>query len=280
MLSISAVSLSPATRGWLLNSREPRFFHIFEQACNLINERRQVVSIVVPKIGNGPFNLVLENEICFSRHVSLQSQVAIKPDQLRMGDLTIHTADAKPWNPTPGWETLHAMRDDISKQLKTLSVSDSHLLIPNSLTSSLSSAIAGKDISVAKAFASKIAGLGQGLTPAGDDFILGAIYASWIVHPAEVALALADGLAETAAPLTTSLSAAWLRSAGRGEAGNLWHEFLDALLMEDQALIRASMQIILAIGETSGADALAGFLETVLRWRASNFLLDESKHMF
>lgn len=266
MISSNAVSLTLATRDWLLHSREPSFLHIFEQACNLINERREVVSIVVPQIGDGPFNLVLDDDICFSRYVSLQSQVAIEPDQIRIGDLTIHTVDARTWNSTPDWETLHARRVDLLNQLKSIPVPDYPSNVPNSLFSTLSSAIAGKDISGAKAIASKIAGLGQGLTPAGDDFILGAIYASWIVHPAEVALALADGLAETAAPLTTSLSAAWLRSAGRGEAGNPWHQFLGALLMEDQSFVRASVQKILAIGETSGADALSGFLETVLRW--------------
>jgi hypothetical protein len=266
MLSSNAVSLTPAALDWLLNSREPRFLHIFEQACNLINERREVVSIVVPQIGNGPFNLVLEDEICFSRYVSLQSQVAIEPDQIRIRDLTIHTAGARSWNPAPDWVTLHARRDDISNQLKSIPIPDSHLLIPDSLVSSLSTAIAGKDISVAKAITSEVAGLGQGLTPAGDDFILGAVYAAWIVHPIGVAGVLARELAETAAPLTSSLSAAWLRSAGRGEAGNIWHEFLDALLVEDQAIVEASVQKILAIGETSGADALSGFLETVLRW--------------
>jgi hypothetical protein len=66
--------------------------------------------------------------------------------------------------------------------------------------------------------AQHLAGLGPGLTPAGDDFMLGAILAARIIHPEELAIILTKELSEAAAPLTTSLSAAWLRAAGRGEA--------------------------------------------------------------
>ncbi|HXD12473.1 MAG TPA: DUF2877 domain-containing protein, partial [Anaerolineales bacterium] len=107
-----------------------------------------------------------------------------------------------------------------------------------------------------------LAGLGAGLTPAGDDFIMGAIYAAWILHPFEVARGLAEEITDNAAPLTTSLSAAWLRSAGKGEAGILWHEFLDTLIDENTIQIQAAMDKILAVGETSGADALSGFIGT------------------
>ena len=112
-------------------------------------------------------------------------------------------------------------------------------------------------------------GLGMGLTPAGDDFLMGALYAAWIIHPSALASRLAQEIANVAAPLTTSLSAAWLRSAGRGEAGILWHEFFDALLVArtgSPACLQKAMENICAVGETSGADALAGFLSAFLTW--------------
>ena len=67
-------------------------------------------------------------------------------------------------------------------------------------------------------------------------------------------------MTNVAAPLTTSLSAAWLRSAGRGEAGILWHEFFDALSLGDSSAIQLQITKLLSIGHTSGADALAGFI--------------------
>ena len=89
---------------------------------------------------------------------------------------------------------------------------------------------------------------------------MGAILAARIIHPPEVASVLAEEVARTAAPLTTSLSVAWLNSAGRGEAGILWHEFFDALIFTDPGRVQEVINRILAVGETSGTDALAGFI--------------------
>ena len=120
LIIINALSLAPDVNDWLANSRHPRILHVFDHACNLINERREVLSIVTPQIGNGPFNLVIEDDILFSDHLNLESPVSVFPNQLNLGDLTIHTEDAKLWSPRPDWETLHARRDDILSQLMSL----------------------------------------------------------------------------------------------------------------------------------------------------------------
>ena len=265
MQHIEALSLAPAVNDWLDNTRHPRILHVFERACNLINERREVLSIVTTEIGNGPFNLVFEEDILFSDHLDVQSSIAIHADQLHLDDLTIHTAEAKLWQPRPDWEMLHASRDHILDQLMILSLPDHQPSIPNTQAlrlrsgqaSNLSSEIADADISSAKTTTSQLAGLGIGLTPTGDDFIIGAVYAARIIHPPENASLLAQEITNTAAPLTTSLSAAWLRSAGKGEAWLLWHQFFDALVTGGEVEFYISK--ILAVGETSGADALLGF---------------------
>jgi len=59
MQSINALSLAPDVRNWLANSRQPCILHVFDHACNLISERREVLSIVTPQIRNGPFNLIV-----------------------------------------------------------------------------------------------------------------------------------------------------------------------------------------------------------------------------
>jgi hypothetical protein len=135
-----------------------------------------------------------------------------------------------------------------------------------SLVSDLYFSLSKADISTAKIITSQLAGLGNGLTPAGDDFILGTMLATWIIHPHEIAIKIAKEITETAAPLTTSLSAAWLRSAGRGEAGILWHELFDAMIIADAAQIQEAMEKILGVGETSGADALSGFIGAFISW--------------
>jgi hypothetical protein len=93
---------------------------------------------------------------------------------------------------------------------------------------------------------------------------MGGIYASWIIHPFAVANVLAHDIASTAASLTASLSAEWLKAAGSGEAGVRWHEFFDALLAGENRQISRALAAIVQVGETSGADALAGFYGTLM----------------
>lgn len=264
MQSIKAISQTPAVNGWIASSCAQRILHVFDHACNLIDERGEVLSIVTPRVGNGPFNLVVENEVCFLDYLNIESPVSISSTQLTPGNLNIHLTDAKLWDPCPDWDMLNASRNQIFDQLKQVPLTNylkhSDLLILQSLISNLPSALANADISSAQNISSKLAGLGPGLTPSGDDFLMGAIYAAWIIHPHKTASAIAQEIADTASPLTTSLSAAWLRAAGRGEAGIVWHEFLNALLSNGPSRIQETLKNILAVGETSGADALAGFL--------------------
>lgn len=300
MQSIKALSITPDAREWLTNSLHPRILHVFDHACNLINERREVLSVVTPQIGNGPFNLVIKNDVLFSDRLIVDSQISIRANQLNLGDLTINTVNAKLWFPRPDWERLHAMRDHITQLLltnhqkcglplrgfrdmpftqtaqgySTTSLNPNLPITEYQFSNSLISALANADLSSSLTATPKIAGLGIGLTPAGDDFILGAVLAAWIIHPPEIASVLAQEITNTAVPLTTSLSAAWLKSVGKGEAGILWHEFFDALSLGDSSAIQLSRSIpvgqinkLLSIGHTSGADALAGFISVFISFK-------------
>lgn len=285
MQTINALTLTPDVKNWLGTSYHPRFLHIFDRACNLINEHGDVLSIVTRQIGDGPFNLVVENSVCFSDDLHLESPISLFPTQLMLGKLILHTVDAKLWNPCPDWETLHSSKADIRNRLIQLPITnylngsfDTRLREPaglrtqhdspttQSLPSKLCSALVNVDVSIAKEITSRLAGLGLGLTPSGDDYLMGALYAVWIFHPPIVASTLARAITSAATLRTTSLSAAWLRAAGRGEAGIVWHEFFEALVSEDRIRIEESWDNILAVGETSGADALAGFVGVFLSW--------------
>src|SRR5688572_21102323 len=128
MQSINALTLAPDVNDWLANPHHPRILHVFDHACNLINERREVLSIVTPEIGDGPFNLVIsrfgksfeglpnddtsqQTSKGFFSYLNIESPVSIHKDQLILGDLTVSIADAKLWNPRPAWAELHAQRE-------------------------------------------------------------------------------------------------------------------------------------------------------------------------
>ena len=111
------------------------------------------------------------------------------------------------------------------------------------------------------AAAAAIAGLGEGSTPAGDDYLMGALHALWASGPAGVAMAPA--LAAAATPRTTTYSAAWLERAGRGETGPEWRALLAALPSPADAPLRAAVAAVRSLGHTSGAWSLRGFADTL-----------------
>ena len=116
------------------------------------------------------------------------------------------------------------------------------------------------DAARASAGARALAGVGGGLTPAGDDFIVGALLAAWAGLYGVGAETLGPGVVDAAAPRTTTLSAAYLRAAAHGECIVHWHTLVQALLHADEPGLRAAVQSLVSVGHTSGADALAGFL--------------------
>ena len=105
-------------------------------------------------------------------------------------------------------------------------------------------------------------GLGIGLTPAGDDFLVGLMLGLQAIL-GDPAVQFCQLMVGEIHGKTTSLSAAWLHAAACGEAGEVWHDFLYALTRSDHADIESRIKIIMSIGHTSGSDALAGFLQAV-----------------
>jgi hypothetical protein len=98
-----------------------------------------------------------------------------------------------------------------------------------------------------------LVGCGPGLTPAGDDFLTGALLASQgsALPPAGIERALAG----TTAPGRTLL---WMALQDRFPAYLV--KFVDDVLAADStAAVTAAVRAACAHGETSGTDALAGF---------------------
>ncbi|MBX6343113.1 MAG: DUF2877 domain-containing protein, partial [Thermomicrobiaceae bacterium] len=114
--------------------------------------------------------------------------------------------------------------------------------------------------------ACRLVGLGPGLTPSGDDFLIGVCGALALVGAlapsvAEDCRAAARVIAASAPGRTTLLSLTWLRQAAAGEFSAELGGLLAALVTagDDAALERAAERL-LAIGGTSGWDMAVGVL--------------------
>jgi hypothetical protein len=121
--------------------------------------------------------------------------------------------------------------------------------------SRLGAATSARDPAGCLAAARSLLGLGPGLTPAGDDCLVGWLAGAWTAGAGGRHLvdATGPGLLVAATDLTGRLSRAFLAAAVRGEVAEPVHGFA---LLPDEARLAG----LLAQGATSGADLLAGYL--------------------
>jgi hypothetical protein len=97
-------------------------------------------------------------------------------------------------------------------------------------------------------------GLGHGLTPSGDDFLVGALAALDALGQTNVHAALSRTVM-AAVDRTSPLSASFLRAAAAGHVGENLHMMVAAVLTGDANSAVAQAR---RIGHTSGWDTLAG----------------------
>jgi hypothetical protein len=119
--------------------------------------------------------------------------------------------------------------------------------------------------------AERLIGWGEGLTPAGDDYLVG-LMAGLYSLSAELPLrriflrCLAAAVLASVAS-TTPVSAHFLRLAAHGHFTADVHRVRDALLSANEvAPLRRFVDDMLAVGATSGADVLTGLLSGICAW--------------
>ena len=243
---IESSLLTLRVQRWLHNGRPARILHLFKGVCNLVDDRGNVISLAAPAVGPGPFTMLMEEDFCrYLSYIDLQQPIAVdEADQsLSIGSLIISTDSASVWNATPNWSRLrHEQRTSWPASTPLPVAIDIQLDL-------LLQAIDREDIETTVSAVGKLAGLGRGLTPAGDDVLLGVLFALWIWFPQQ---AWIDLIVESAVHCTTTLSAAFLRAAAAGEATVHWHDLVNGH--------QDAVANILAIGHSSGADAWNGFL--------------------
>ncbi len=111
--------------------------------------------------------------------------------------------------------------------------------------------------------AARLVGLGEGSTPAGDDYLVGVLHALPLSGGGRAESLPLAALASVGEGRTTAVSASWLAAAARGEASSVWRALLDALAAGDEPAARGAAGAVRVTGHTSGAFSLRGFLDTL-----------------
>lgn len=174
--------------------------------------------------------------------------------------VVVDCRSATRWQPT----RPHAMATGLERRLALLAAASAGRCWHDSaaIARRVAAALLDEPQSLSSVLA-RVVGRGPGLTPAGDDVLVG-ILAMLRLTASTLAATQAAILARSVEPLlasTTDLSAHLLRQAARGLFGRALHELVSALA-DDTAPgpLRERIDRALASGATSGADACTGVL--------------------
>ncbi len=266
----------------------------FAEAVNLVTLHGAALALVSPAAGNGPFNAVVSH----AQALALLRKGAVvhgDGEWLHLGQgWRLALAPAKDWDPAPDYSLLARWPHVVLRNLDWLrrhlpldapqaSLAARPLALTQgafgsrpsvalvqarvgALTEGLLEGYRQGDLGQITAFAGRLAGLGPGLTPAGDDWLAG-----WLVglraaeaiagdDPPLTLEAVGRAVVGSARPRTSRLSLTFLQAAADGAVTQAWHALLAALPDADPSPIRHAAAEVMRYGATSGSDMLAGFL--------------------
>ena len=106
-----------------------------------------------------------------------------------------------------------------------------------------------------------LCGRGRGLTPSGDDMLVGWMAVQWLLHGSTFAVREAcQQIMAVAQRQTHVLSQCWLGYAAEGNVAWPLKALLEAMSQEDEGQLEQAVQEVLSMGATSGYDVLQGVL--------------------
>jgi len=111
MLTARARLAAPAARRALEQASTWTVLQVHAEACNLGDESDQVVALVTPASGAGPFSIVVElpqGSSGFTAYLAAGDSGEPRAGSLEVGGLSVRLEEAETWQPRPAWEALRA----------------------------------------------------------------------------------------------------------------------------------------------------------------------------
>jgi hypothetical protein len=237
-----------------------------------------------PAIGNGPLTLIANLGATRLSDLGLQQgrSASISARRIAIEDAVLFTLDhCKTWRPPP-WSAAPSPARLI-ETCATLARRAAIEAPPEGLAGSI---FGGGEMPLARIARPRIAafesglslalndnaaqalpqavagliGLGPGLTPSGDDFMIGALALLDALGEPRVHRTLARAVSDVAPDLTSPLSACLLNAAAAGHMGEHLHRAVAFVIAGNVA---AAIAAVRGIGHTSGWDMLAGIATTL-----------------
>jgi hypothetical protein len=266
---------------------------VFRQACNIRLDDGRMLALLAPHLGNVPHGVRLDVPVgfAFTDHLTL-GRVGCRADVLRVagGELSIDLGTAQPWR----GELLSAAVDLAIPQVTRAWRAAWHALQHGRRSADhadaewltravdrqgerLARATRALQVDQAASALDCLIGRGPGLTPSGDDRIVGFLAGLWSTagdQPARRAFLDALGRAVAAAAATTSdVSRVYLTHATQGR----FAEPLTTLARRigdgaDCGTVEHATVTALRVGHTSGSDGVFGLLFGLAAWAPQSVL--------
>ena len=302
MQAVSKVDLVGAfAKDFLDAPGEAKIIGVFRRSLYVENTFGRVACIGERGIGPGPLNALCEfpGDVDFTQIVEPGSPAKIRDGWMQLGPrMKIDISRPVAWEPEPfpvGWnlefflENLPVLAqwiaetgpreglapliaqvvsgeelsyEDAFQAVSWKGISSFRLWLSHSLTQA-------EDLEF-PAIASRLVGLGPGLTPSGDDFWCGVMIALRALGFMDILEKVSGAVLKLAEERTNKISRAHLECAAGGQGAQALHETISALGAADEARWRSALRELDKIGHSSGWDSLAGVvcvLESVASWK-------------
>jgi hypothetical protein len=251
---------------------------VFANACNFAFDGA-LLTLVGPHAGNGPTTMVLAQEPARDLRTLFVAgaQLRCRNRVLRSNRVEVQLGAAQPWHPLAGEALLPRSEVERSLQIAAQELTRfrrTHPSVIDGSAANVAACIADAcrvlDEERATRLVARLVGLGEGLTPAGDDFLVGLIAGLDALALDAAKRHFLDAMGLTIAGLahrTTDVAAHFLRLAARGHCSEVLDCLRDALLCRHRgALMQKALLRALDVGATSGADMVSGLLAGLTAW--------------
>ena len=255
-----------------------RIHSVFARACNIAC-RDTLLTLCAAGAGQGPTTLTLAHRVPDLRELfHVGERVQCRDGCMRSGRAEVRLTDAAVWWPAdPGvplpWVRIQAHLGGVA--LARAQRHHQHTSVIDregaAAASALHDACRALDHPRAARQIERLVGWGEGLTPAGDDFLIGLLAGlDAFVHGEPRRPRFRSALAcviSGLTPRTTPIAAHYLRLAAGGHYTEPLIRLRRALLCEDNDdVVDAALRSALAVGATSGADTVSGLSAGLRAW--------------
>lgn len=282
-------SLSKPILASLYELKDSYTHSIFNNVVNIQWENK-LISIQNNRVPKGSLSMVVEGEINFKDNSpNLRGKVNITGDVVTIGRMKFLISEPEIWDPELKYlpriffinkeavikainniilingknsGTMDATFKSLEQNIPVNYTKESNLFY-NILIKSMNS-LKNKELNVAANEISDLIGIGIGLTPSGDDFIVGFISVLHSVMQEKTCIKefyflLRDEVVKRVSK-TTDVSRAYLLEAVEGRFSESFHNLYAALEKENFGDIYKSSLSMMAVGHSSGTDGLCGIL--------------------